>query len=255
MAKSEKPNFFAQFKNRCAGCRKAGLKMTKEHLFPRWLIERSGTAMTGIRWLDRKWIPANAATIPLCAKCNKDFGKILEVPVSQIFNDLESDRGLSDAEAEILVKWLWKFEGLAWIFNNPDDIYTKKYTLAERVLRPIDEIRGSLVLAIGMIDKIDPSFGDAPMGIDSYNLHNAIFVAGVFLKVAIMVLLKDFALMVPSEFSQYNLAEKPSELANAKLFYPKVGFRNDIEAVIKTLLVAKTLSSLHDDVFIKLKQI
>lgn len=229
--------------------------MTKEHLFPRWLIERSGTAVTGIRWLGRKWIPAKAATIPLCTKCNKDFGKILEVPVSQIFNDLESDRGLSDAEAEILVRWLWKFEGLAWIFINPDDIYTKKYTLAERVLRPIDEIRGSLVLAIGMIDKIDPSFGDAPMGIDSYNLHNAIFVAGVFLKVAIMVLLRDFAPMVPSEFSQYNLAEKPSELANAKLFYPKVGFFNDIEAVTKTLLAAKTLSSLHDDVFIKLKQI
>ena len=111
------------------------------------------------------------------------------------------------------------------------------------------------MLAIGMIDKINPSFSDAPMGIDSYNLHNAIFVAGVFLKVAIMVLLRDFTPMVPSEFSQYNLPEKPSELANAKLFYPKVGFRNDIEAVTKTLLVAKTLSSLHDDVFIKLKQI
>lgn len=254
MAKSEKANFFVQFKNRCVGCSRLGLKMTKEHIFPRWLIERSGTAMTGIRWLGRR-IPARAATIPLCAECNTDFGKILEVPVSQIFNDLESDRGLSDAEAEILVRWLWKFEGLAWIFNNPDGIYTRKYTLAERVLRPIDEIRGELLLTIGMIDKIDSSFGDAPIGIDSYNLHNAIFVAGVFLKVAIMVLLRDFAPMVPPEFSQYHLAEKPGELVNAKLFYPKVGFCNDIEAVTKTFLVAKTLSSLHDDVYIKLKKI
>jgi len=228
--------------------------MTKEHIFPLWLIERSGTAMTGIRWLCRKWISAKAATIPLCAKCNKDFGEILEVPASRIFKDLESDRGLSDAEAEILIRWLWKFEGLAWIFNNPDGIYTKKYTLAERILHPIDNIRGSLVIAIGMIEKIDPSFSDAPIGIDSYNTHNAIFVAGVFLKAAIMVLLRDFAQMVPSEFSQYNLLEKPSEMANAKLFYPKVGFHNDIEAVAKTLIVAKTLSQLHDDVFIKLKR-
>jgi len=91
----------------------------------------------------------------------------------------------------------------------------------------------------------------APIGVDSYNIHNAIFVAGVFLKVAVMVLLSEFEQLVPSEFSKYNLAEKPGEQANAKLFYPKVGFCNDKEAVTKTLLVARTLSRLHDDVFLK----
>jgi len=228
--------------------------MTKEHLFPQWLIERSGTATTGIRWLDRKWVPAKAATIPLCARCNRDFGNELESPVSRIFSDLESGQGLSDAEAELLVRWLWKFEGLAWTYYHPHGIYTKKYTLRQRVLKPIDQIRGSLVLAIGMIDNIDPSFGDAPMGIDSFNLHNAIFVAGVFLRVALMVLLDDFASIVPPEFSQYHFAAKPDGSTNAKLFYPKVGFRNDTEAVMKTCLVAKTLSKLHDDVWIIMRR-
>lgn len=226
--------------------------MTKEHIFPRWLIDRSGTAGTGIKWIGNKKIPAKAATIPLCMKCNSDFGKELEAPVSQIFSDLENNRGLNDKEAELLIRWLWKFEGFAWIYNNPDGIYSKNYTLTERVLQPIDQIRGELVLAIGMIDKIDPSFGDAPIGVDSYNIHNGIFVAGVFLKIAVMVLLSDFAEQVPSEFSKYTLAEKLGELSDTKLFYPKLGFLDDIEAVTKTLLVAQPLSKLHDDVFFEM---
>lgn len=246
----KKTYLFAKLKKRCAGCGKYRLKMTKEHFFPRWLIDRSGTGESGIRWIGEKKIPPKAATFPLCIQCNTDFGKELEAPVSQIFTDLENNRGLNDAEAELLIRWLWKFEGLAWINNHPDDIYSKKYTLSERILQPIDQVRGSLVLAIGIIDKIDPRFGDAPMGIDSYSIHNAIFVAGVFLKVAIMVLLKEFEHLVPSEFSKYYLAEKPGELADAKLFYPKVGFCDCAEAVTKTVIVAKALSKLHEEFFL-----
>jgi len=225
--------------------------MTKEHFFPRWLIERSGTGKTGIKWIGNKNISPNAATVPLCLKCNSDFGKELEAPVSQIFNDLENNRGINDEEAELLIRWLWKFEGLAWVYFHPNDKYSKTYTLAERILQPIDQIRGSLVLAIGIIEKIDPKFGDAPMGIDSYNIHNAIFVAGVFLNIAIMVLLSEFEHLVPSEFSKYCLAEKPGKLVDAKLFFPKVGFRDCTEAVTKTSIVAKILSKLHEDFFLE----
>jgi len=97
-----------------------------------------------------------------------------------------------------------------------------------------------------MIDKIDPSFGDSPMGIDSFNRLNAIFVAGVFLSVALMVLLEDFAAQVPPEFSQYHFMSNPDASSDAKLFYPKVGFSDDTEAIVKTALAARTLSDLHD---------
>jgi hypothetical protein len=234
------------------GCNRSGVKMTKEHFFPQWLIERAGTDKTAIKWINGIRIPARAATVPLCARCNKHLGDELEGPVARIFSDLESGRGLSDREAELLVRWLWKFEGLAWKLVNPRGTYTTKYTLVQRVLQPIDEIRGSLILAIGMINKIDPTFGDSPMGIDSFNRLNAIFVAGVFLNVALMVLLEDFASLVPPEFSQYHFMSKPDALSDAKLFYPKVGFSDDTEAIVKTALAARILSDVHDKLGVRL---
>jgi hypothetical protein len=225
--------------------------MTKEHFFPQWLIERTGTDKTGIKWINGIRIPARAATVPLCVRCNKHLGDELEGPVARIFSDLESGQGLSDREVELLVRWLWKFEGLAWKLANPGGKYTTKYTLIERVLQPIDEIRGSLILAIGMIEKIDPGFGDSPMGIDSFNRLNAIFVAGVFLSVALMVLLEDFASLVPPEFSQYHFMTKSDASSGVKLFYPKVGFSDETEAIVKTKLAASMLSDVHDRLWVK----
>jgi hypothetical protein len=234
------------------GCNRSGVKMTKEHFFPQWLIERAGTDKTGIKWIGGIRIPALAATVPLCVRCNKHLGDELEGPVARIFCDLESGQGLSDREAELLVRWLWKFEGLAWKLSNPAGKYTTKYTLVERVLQPIDEIRGSLILAIGMVKTIDPRYGDSPMGIDSFNRLNAIFVAGVFLSVALMVLLEDFASLVPPEFSQYHFMAKPDASSDSKLFYPKIGFSDDTEAIVTTALAASTLSDVHDALWVKL---
>ena len=248
-------SLLAMFKKVCAGCGQMDNKMNKEHLFPQWLIERTGTNKTGIRWVGGQSIPAKAATIPLCEKCNHEFGRALESPVSQIFNNLESHRGISDHEAELLIRWLWKFEGLCWTFLNPTGVYTKNFTLKQRILLPISDIRGDLVLAISLIKEIDPTYGDAPMGIDSFNVRNAIFVAGVFSRIAVMVLLKDFIEMVPDNFSLYNLATKRNELSYAKLFYPKIGFENDTEAVNITQVIGKRLSVLHDEVYVYLKKI
>jgi len=244
----------ATLKNACIGCGRTDIKTTKEHIFPKWLIERTGTDNTGIKWICGYYIPASAATIPLCKKCNHDFGEALESPVSRIFYNLESGIGISDNEAEVLIRWLWKFEGLAWHLFNPIGTYTRKYSLRERVLQPIDEIRGELVLAISLISEIDPDYGDAPMGIDSFNELNAIFVAGVFLKIAIMVLLNDFTEMMPENFSLYRLSSNRGELADAKFFYPKIGFQNDTEAVNLSQIIGRQLSKLHDDVFHHLKK-
>ncbi len=84
--------------------------MTKEHVFPKWLIIRTGTNKTGIRW-GNKIIPALSVTVPLCKSCNQAFGKYLEAPIKKVFDDLESQKGISDIEADLLVRWLWKLEG------------------------------------------------------------------------------------------------------------------------------------------------
>lgn len=174
--------------------------------------------------------------------------------MSRVFDDLEAGRGMSDAEAELLVRWLWKLEGLIWTFMNPKDIYTTQYTLRQRVLRPIDKVRSSLVLAVALIDTIDPAYGAAPLGIDSLNIHNAIYVAGVFSRIAMMVLLEDFVAMLPPAFSRYHFPPDTDPSSRAKLFYPKVGFANDTEAVIVTVIVAQELSVLHDEVFVELEK-
>jgi len=166
---------YKHIKNKCAGCGRSDVKMNKEHVFPKWLIHRTNTHKTKISWFGENRINALSATLPLCVDCNRDFGTGLENPVSKIFTDLENSRGISENEAEILIRWLWKLDGLFWVASNPNGNYSPVYTLRQRVLQPIDAVRRQLILAISLIEFIDPSFGDLPLGLDSHCNMNAIF--------------------------------------------------------------------------------
>ena len=222
--------------------------MNKEHYFPVWLIERTATVREGIAWAGRDKVSALSATVPLCTRCNSDFVRELESPMARVFDDLEAGRGISDEEAELIVRWMWKFEGLAWVFHHPKAIYTERYTLRERVLRPVDEIRGGLVLAIGIAEKRDPDFEEGAMGIDSFNVHNAVFVSGVFSRVAVLVALSLFEDDIPSVFSKYKLApNRDHSAAKAKLFYPAVGFPTCTAAIGLMKSISAPLSRLHDE--------
>ena len=235
-----------KFKRICAACGEVDPKINKEHFWPEWLIERTGTHRTSVLFGPGKRVNPRKLTVPLCIRCNTDFGCELEGPASHIMDELEAGRGISDLEAELIIRWLWKLEGLDWIFNHPEGTYNKRYTLRERVLQPIDEIRLELSLAISLAAEIDPKFGDAPMGLDSWNEHSAVFVAGVFSRVAMMVLLRQFEPNVPAQFSLYRLADRIALDRSAKLFYPVTGFRNCVEAVNITGEVALYLSHAHD---------
>jgi hypothetical protein len=235
-----------QFRRACVACGARAPAMNKEHFWPQWLIRRTGTHKTGVRFDEAKFINPRKMTIPLCIKCNTDFGRELEDPTRRIFDDLEVGAGLSDAEAELLIRWLWKFEGLAWCIANPQGEYTEKYTLRDRVLLPIDEIRGQLTLAVSLASAINPEYGDAPMGLDSFNRENAIFVSGVFSRVALMVLLRKFETQVPENFSIYRLAPRTALGRDAKLFFPQTGFETCADAVRVTRTSSLYLSYLHD---------
>jgi hypothetical protein len=238
-----------RFKRSCAACGVAGRDMNKEHYWPRWLIERTGTDQeNSIDWMGEKRVSALSATLPLCVDCNSAFGRELEAPMARIFDDIEAGRGLSDQEAEIAVRWMWKFEGLAWMFHHPSHIYTRRYTLRDRVLMPLDDIRGKLTLAIGLAEQRDPEFKDGAMGIDSNNLSNAIFVSGVFSRTAILISLSAFDDQVPAVLSKYHLSpHRNEETANAKLFYPAVGFPTCTAAIGMMRTISPALSHLHDE--------
>jgi len=240
-------------KERCAGCGRTKFRVTKEHLFPKWLIIRTKTDKTRIRWINNKHITASKCTIPLCERCNYDFGEKLEKPVSKIFTHLEEGKGISETEAELLIRWLWKITGLFWVWMHPKGRYTQIYSVRERVLRPIDKIRQNLVLGISLIQNIDPEYGDLPMGIDSTNEIDAIFASGVFSKIALMVSLNIFEKYIPDcFFTKIHLHRKPNPAPEAKLFYPKTGFKDDTEAVHYTKVISDILSIKHDELALKL---
>lgn len=237
-----------KFRYVCVGCGETDRKTSKEHFWPRWLIQHTGTYRTSVRLNKNKRVNPLALTVPLCTRCNHEFGHELEVPASRIFDDLENGQGISGVEAELLIRWLWKFEGLGWSFSHPEGEYTERFTLRDRVLQmtAIDEVRNDLTLAIGLADVIEPEFGDAPMGLDSWNEESAIFMAGVFGRVALMVLLRKFEKDVPENFSLYRLVDRDDSLRSAKLFHPKMGFSSCVEAVRVTRLSGLQLSYAHD---------
>lgn len=237
---------FGHLKDQCAGCERPNVTMTKEHIFPRWLIKRTGTDKTSIRW-GRKRIPAIAATVPLCTECNRIFGDQLEAPVSAIFDDIESQRGISESEAELLVRWLWKITGISWIALHPYGRYTRTRTLKERILRPLDELRGNMTLAVSLIRDIEAKYGDRPMGVDSSTEIDGVFASGVFSYVAIMVLLEPFSGLVPVQFSQFRFLPRKDATCDAKLFHPITGFNTDTEAVNVTWKSSQVLSAVHDE--------
>ena len=219
------------FKYRCAACRVALRDRSKEHFWPEWLIARTGTHKTSVRLTPTKRVNPRALTVPLCPDCNRDFGRELEAPVARIFREVEAGKGLSDFEAELLIRWLWKLGSLAWIYAHPDAVHAAIPTVRERVLRPIGDKRSQLVLGVSLIEGIDPHFDDAPMGLDSRNQEDTVFVAGVFSRLALMVLLRQFEADVPKHFSLYRLASIAAADRSAKLFYPDTGFRTCVKAV------------------------
>lgn len=234
-----------KFKKICAACNGVGKETNKEHYWPEWLIELTGTNRTTVRFTAEKRINPKRLTVPLCKDCNSEFGRVLESPAAKLMKGIEQGEGMSDNEAELLIRWLWKLAGLHWVYLHPVDQYPGG-SLSERVLNPIDDLRPRLTLAVSLVDSIDPAYGDAPMGLDSWNESCTIFAAGVFSKVAAMVLLTEFANDVPHEFSQYPMSAHYAADRDAKLFYPKVGFQTCTDAVYVTVLAGRELSYMHD---------
>jgi hypothetical protein len=246
MGVKSKYDSFRHLKEMCAGCEKPHSRMSREHVFPRWLIKLTNTHKTSIRWVAGNRIPAFRATLPLCANCNQEFGEQLENPASFIFADLESKKGISAKEAELLVRWLWKIDGMFWKAIHPNMRYTPRHTLRERVLRPLDDVREHLVLAISLIKGIDPSFKDKPLGIDSHCFLDAIFCCGVFSHLAILITHELFADMLPSAYSQFKFVKGVNPSDDEKLFFPKYGFSDDIQAVGTSVELGRYLSAAHD---------
>lgn len=236
----------ATFRQRCLACDTFSANMTKEHVWPKWLIAHTNTAGHPIRWINGKMVKPLAATFPLCSTCNADFGKELEAPVSKIVEDIETGRGMSDLEAEYFVRWCWKIQGIFWRVTFPRGQYTNIYSLRERVLRPLDSIRSRLILAVGLIDDPHAGLDCTPMGFCSGNLNNAVSVVGVISRIAFYVSLDECLLVRSTLHRHYRLAEKSDSMSSMKVFFPVVTFPDPKSAIQYSQEFGKWLTVSHE---------
>jgi hypothetical protein len=247
-ARSARRSSMGKLKLRCVCCDRVGKTMTKEHVWPKWLIKYANLKEEGVAWHDGKMVNPNAATIPMCADCNHELGAKLEGRVSELFETMENGHGLTDTEAELLVRWLWKFEGLFWNaahLSHPTARYSALYTVRERVLGTIS-IRPMLSLAISFVERNDDGFNDWPVGIDSGIWPtNSIFVSGVFVRTALMVLLTEFVHLVPPQFGIYPFPPA-DKLTADKVFFPPTGFATANEAIFATKVASGLIGSAHE---------
>jgi hypothetical protein len=234
---------------RCVSCERVGQTMTKEHFWPLWLVDYANVSRDGVAWEGGPNINPRTATFPICGECNNRLGGELEGPVSQIFPKLDAGGAISDLEAELLVRWLWKFEGFAAMFahlDNPDWKYSDRMKFIDRILGPIDKIRSHLVLAIGLANKNDNGETDWPMGIDSgLSTLDGIFVSGVFKRAAIIVSLDSFANLIPANFGQYKLKQQLGVEPEFP-FIPPVTFPYCFDAIYTTKLASVELKRVHE---------
>lgn len=238
-------------KLRCMGCERSGQLMNQEHMFPRWLIDYAPARKEGITWRGKKGVSPLTATIPICKECNDTLGMVLEGPVAAIFRAIDGGESLSDKDLELLVRWMWKFEGFEWHLNyagDPHARYTEAFTLIERVATdaPFAQVRRDMAVAISRIKANDEGFEDWPLGLDMPPSENALSMSGVFGRVAIITFLSIFADAIPKQFGVYRFADARAD-RDEKVFLPPLGFDVAFDAINATIAASLELMMLHDE--------
>lgn len=226
----------SHFKDMCIVCECENKNMSKEHIYPQWLLDRTKTRKEQINWIYGK-ASADKCTIPICEECNHDLGTQLEGPVSSIFESIESGNGFNDYEAELLIRWMWKIKGMFyWSICNENWKYGFT-TLKDRVLSRIEQPRNRLAIAISLIEDAEEEFGSSPIGLDAFAIISNVYCVGVFSKISIAVIYSEFETLVDKDkWTVYTLSSVPLMMNPNYRVYPMVGFKTGREAIHTTKL-------------------
>lgn len=222
---------FHHFKHKCICCEESGKKINREHILPQWLLKMSHAQQDLFNSPNGK-IPAISLTIPLCEECNRKLGAELEKPVSNIFKAIENGEGFNDYDAELLVRWIWKINGMFyWSFCNDNWKYGL-ITLKEHVLSQIVQPRDRISIAVSLIEDAEEDFGSAPVGMDSVSFYSNVYGAGVFSKICLVVFYSQFSRYFDeSRWTVYKLNNAPMLLNPKNKIFPKYGFKTGSEAI------------------------
>lgn len=233
---------FKHYRDKCICCEESGKLMNKEHIFPLWLLERTNNCDILLNSPYGK-IPGSKYTIPLCKECNSELGKKLESNVSRVFDDLETGKGATDHEVELLIRWLWKMQGMFyWAICNSHWKYGV-VKLKERVLTPISGTRSRISIGIALIE--DPYEGSnyTPVGLDTFPFWSTVLAAGVFSRMAVVVLYTHLVKHLNQDiWSIYTLSDNPLLINPSKRFFPRTTIETSSKAILLTkFMLVKTV--------------
>lgn len=219
------------FKDRCVCCEQVGVPMNKEHIYPKWLLQHTKTQKDTFKWIYGD-VPGDQATVPLCIDCNTQLGIELEGPVCKIFKAIEAGQGFNDNDAELLVRWMWKINGLFyWSICNENWKYGF-ISLKEHVLSKIVQPRNRITLAISLIEDPDEEFGCGPVGLDAFSVFSNVYAAGVFSKLCIAVINSSYIKHVDQDkWTLYTLSNSPMVLNSNNRIRPQYGFKTGSSAI------------------------
>ncbi|CAI6035703.1 hypothetical protein PAECIP112173_00811 [Paenibacillus sp. JJ-100] len=250
----------ALVKQLCISCTERGKKTNKEHIFPQWLLKKTNTFSNPITGTaGNKKIPGKHCVIPICEECNSELGRILELPVSKIFERIENNQGFNDFEAELLVRWMWKITSMFyWIERSKDEDDYGFVSVKDRCLKRIENPRERISIAISLIEnEKDEKYEDTAMGIDVLPKYSNVLAAGVFNKTAIIVYYSKYDHLISNNFTKYQLSSTPFLMNPEKRILPIMGFREPGEAISKVISVVngRLLLSHEYEAVMQLKQL
>lgn len=117
---------------------------TKEHIFPKWLLEATGDPNrpfdlgchpdTG----EKRIRPASTFEFPACDICNQTFGKRLESRAKPIITAISDRRSISVRQAYILLDWLDKVRVGVWLgyhMLNKEQRFHPRFHISTRIGR------------------------------------------------------------------------------------------------------------------------
>jgi hypothetical protein len=221
-------------KHWCPGCERIKHDITKEHVFPIWLLHRCGVYdKPCIYGFDGRFIEGKDLTLPVCNGCNALWGRRLESPIQNIFNRIEVERKVSYDEAELLIRWMWKIQGMFWHYYQSRMKYAGK-NMTDRITNEIENKEG-IGIAIALIENPFLSDKIMPVGLDVYSRHCGILTGGVFSRLAIVtystLIEQSFSLSTIgldhlfSPFTRIRLSDSPQE------YDIKIGFQTARRAI------------------------
>lgn len=233
------------YKEKCIFCEEKNQKMNKEHIFPQWLLKMTSNTKEPLNWIYGT-VSADKLVVPLCVECNSLLSVEIETPMSNVLKRIENGQGFNDAEAELIIRWLWKMKGMFYWSHCYDGWEYSSFRMKDHILGEITKPRSRISIGVSLASKNEKGY--IPIGLCDMTLYSNMFVSGVFSRTSFIVFYTDLIKYIDQEiWTVHTLSDVPNILNDKKKFYPKTSFSTGVEACYDTRIKAGKNSTLFKE--------